>query len=135
MKLTLNDLLLARPALHNMSTKEISATVAYKIGRIIRQINVELKDYETARLAVLKRVGATLPEGGTQYDIPPARRAEFNEELQALISTEVELSIAQIGIADLPDMTPADAMALWWLVEEPGPEAPGDVSDEIADLL
>lgn len=124
MNLTLEDLATAEAPLQRLVEREVSARVAFHLARIVRQVNPELRDYGTARMALLKRVG-TLSEDGTGYNIEPQHQAEFTAEIRALLDTEIELNVVPIAEGDLPDLTAADAMALWWLVEEPGDPANG----------
>lgn len=119
MNLKLEDLVTAEAPLQRLVEREVSAKVAFHLARIVRRVNPELRDYGTARIALLKRVG-TLSEDETGYDIEPQHQAEFAGEMRALLDTEIELDIVPVAEDDLPDLTAAAAMALWWLVEEPG---------------
>ena len=119
MKLTLNDLVAAQPALQRLARREAPAKIAFCLARNVRQTMPVLADYDVARKALLDRLG-TPSEDKTQYTFKPEEQAEFNSEMQALLNTEIDIEITQIAEDDLPDLTAGDAMALWWLVEDDG---------------
>lgn len=116
MKLTLGDLVAAQQPLERLVQCEVEARVAFQLARTVRQINVELQSYGVAQKALLDRMG-TLSEDKSQYHVASEHQEEFATEMRELLDSKVEVDVTQIAEADLPDMTAADAMALWWLVE------------------
>lgn len=121
MELTLRDLVAAKKSLGRLLQCEMGARTAFQMARIMRQTIGEVRDYEGTRMALCRRLGE-LPEGAKTFKFTPEKRAEFDGEMQTLLDTEVKLDIAQVAIEDLPDLTPVDAMTLWWLAEDPQKE-------------
>ncbi len=121
MKLTLNDLVLSREALQRLLHRKMPAKVAFSLARIVRRANVELEDYNKTRMGLFKRLGE-LSEDGRQWSMNKAedeKREEFAEEMQSLLDAKIELEISQMPAEDLPDILPMDALALWWIVQDP----------------
>ena len=119
MKLTLNDLVLAQPSLKSVveGNERMSGGIAYHIARVIRLVDTELRDYHTARQALLKQFG-TLSDDKRQWLISPGNHTGFAEEMDRLHSTEIELDVKQISKDKLPNLTVAEALALWWLIDD-----------------
>lgn len=121
MELTLKDLVAAKDSLGHLLQCEMGARTAFQMARIMRQTMTEMRDYERARITLCRRLG-TLPDGAKIFEFTPENRAEFDGEMKILLDTEVQLNITPLPAEDLPNLTPADAMALWWLVEDPQKE-------------
>lgn len=115
MKLKLNDLVASQEALEHLVAEKVPASLAFKISRIVQKVNVELRGYFKARRTLLHRLGT--PTADKQYRVIPEQQPEFINEMIALLDIEIELSFMPILEADLPDLSPTDATALWWLVK------------------
>lgn len=120
----LKQLIDAQDALHRLANAPLPAAVAFRLKRVLRVVQPELQTYEEARVKLASSLGK-LSEDGSQYIVPPNKRQEFNEQLEALWDEAVTLNTQPLRIEDLGDtaVTAADLLALEWLfVDEPDPD-------------
>ena len=124
------DLVAAQEALQRLILLELPAATSFKIARTVRPIQAELRGYEQARVALVRRLGE---EKDGQITVSPDKFAEFNTELGALLEVDIEIEINVLSPSILTDDTcpecgvkiksgmtvkPSDLMALWFLFEE-----------------
>ena len=91
MKVRMEKLIEAKPALEAIIQKDMSMTTAYKISKLVKAVSDELKSYNDMRIALLKNIGAELNEVGDQYLIPEDKREVFAQKMQELFAIEVDL--------------------------------------------
>lgn len=115
MNLSLNALIESRGPLQRMMQRPMSAPLAYRFARLVQQVNVELATFNIVHRALAERLDIHPSNEG---DEPSENQDEFDAETEALLATEVVITVVPIAIEDLPDLTPADALALQWLVQE-----------------
>lgn len=91
MKVRMEKLIEAKPALEALIQKDMSMTTAYKISKLVKAIDAELKNYDEMRIKLLQDIGSTLNEEGSNYEVPIDKREEFAVKMQELLAIEVEL--------------------------------------------
>jgi hypothetical protein len=91
MKVKMETLQQAKPALEMLIQKDMTIATAYKVSKLVRAVNEELKHYDEMRIKILQDIGSTLSEDGTNYEIPIDRREEFAQKMQELFAVEVDL--------------------------------------------
>lgn len=91
MKITLEALQAAKPALEALLNTTMSIGTSYKVSKFIKTINEELKTFDELRLKILNDVGCTQNEDGTQYIVPEDKQAEFSAKCRELFAIEVSL--------------------------------------------
>ena len=114
----LRDLVIAQEALGRLLTLELPAAVSYKVARVARPIEAELRAYEQSRVKLVQRLGEEAGQG--QIMVLPEKAAEFNKEMNTLLDVDVDVKIRTIdpGILGEVGIRPGDIMALWFLFEE-----------------
>jgi hypothetical protein len=119
MKLKLGQLVNAQPALNDLAAKQLLAKTAFRIGRNLKTINVELELYDKQRVELAKKFG-TLDEAKQQYKFENGSGEKFVEELNAMLATEIEIAVTPILLTDLDDVkiSAANMAALDWLIED-----------------
>jgi len=124
MRIRLEELINSVSALRQLIGQELPAPIAFRLARLIKQVEEVLRDYDAQRLVLLekyaKREGNNFvfrKEDGAADE--EAVRA-FLEEHARLIAEEIELpGVRRLSLADLKDirLTAEHARALGWLVE------------------
>ena len=91
MTIKLESIQEAKPALEALIQKDMSMSAAYKVSKLVKAINAELKNYDELRIKLLQDIGSTLNETGDNYVIPVDKRQIFAEKMQELLAVEVEV--------------------------------------------
>lgn len=91
MTIKLESIQEAKPALEALIQKDMSMSAAYKVSKLVKAINAELKNYDEMRIKLLQDIGSTLNETGDNYVIPVDKRQIFAEKMQELLAVEVEV--------------------------------------------
>lgn len=116
----LRDLVIAQEALGRLLALELPAAISYKIARVARPVQAELRSYEQERVKLVQRLGEDNEQG--QIVVLPEKVIEFNKELDALLDVDVKPEIRAVDPAILYEdgikVKPADLMVLWFLFED-----------------
>lgn len=124
-KVSVNDLVTVSPIFQQLSMKPIAGAAAFKIARLIREINKETVIFEESYQKIIEKYGARdkngnfdASEGGT-IKVIPEKIAECNSEVESLMTMTIEINASPISIHYLDDIeiTPSQAMALEAFVE------------------
>ncbi len=122
MQLTLKDLVNSKDALLTLGREKLPGKLAYTLARNMKRISDELDAYDEARVKMIKEKYGAEGEAGI-WTVKPENTAAFNEELNQLLDTQVEIDIRRILFEDLPaEMTPLTLMALEYMITEPNPD-------------
>ena len=118
MQVTLRTLVEAAGALTKVAHAPLPARVAFRIGRLVREVDPILAAQEAARVALVKKYGAHDPDTGwrvTQEMWPP-----FSAEYALLLDELLSVSAPGVTEQDLDQvvLTPLEAMQLAWLTGE-----------------
>lgn len=112
MKLTVTQLLNVAPVLRKLASQDLDAPTAFRVGRLARKMEPEIKDAEASRLALIKEHGE---ESGETISVPAEKMEAFLAAIKPLLETEVTipgldpLPLAALGSAKL---TAAETMLL-----------------------
>ncbi len=118
MKLKLVDVVNSLNVLSVLSGKPMAGKLAYVIGKNLRVVTEEFKEYDSARIALLKELG-TLEEGTNRYELGD-NQDEFEHRHQELIETEIEVNLRTLTLAEADhlELTPADMLRIDWMISE-----------------
>jgi len=123
MKITVLDLAQSEAAFRKLLEQDgISPRFAFTLGQMARIINVDLQEYEKARVIAFKQVGEVDPQTN-QYKVEGADGLQkLGDLLEPLYQKEIELDISTISIKTLEEekvnLTGADMSTLWWLIRD-----------------
>jgi len=95
---TLGELVSIKDSLSKLYNYDIPMDEAQPAGRTLADIEKELEIYESNRKKLFEKYGNLESE---QLVIPPEKIAEFNAELQTLLSCKVTIDIATIKSSSL----------------------------------
>ena len=100
MKVTLRKLLMMAPGFRELGALAPRAIIGSKIGKVLTQVDDELKSFETVRDVAMKKYLSDDKDGKVVDEVNnmPLLEAELNELLD---STEIELFDANIKESDL----------------------------------
>ena len=100
MKLKVSDLYDLSLGLADLSEKELSISLSFKIQRASKAVSDELIASDKVRKKIIEKYKEKDLENG-QVQIKKDKLIEFNKEMQELMKQEVEVSIDKIDIEDL----------------------------------
>ena len=121
----ISDLLNSTETLQKLAQKDFKAKLAWSIARLLKAAEAEIQSFNDTRLNLIKKYGEKDENGELITDekgncrIESENLAEFNKELNELVSTEVEINANKISIDLLEnvDFTPSDMAILEPFVE------------------
>lgn len=124
-KMTLNELMNATPALKELSGKSFTGATTFKIARLIREVDKEIKTFEEERMKIVNKYGEKDENGelASQEDgtvkIIEDKINECNQELVDLLNAEVEINAEKLKeeVFEKIELTPVLAIAIEGLVE------------------
>lgn len=129
MKVKVQQIIDAIPALAVFAQKELPAKASYRVSKLVRKMAAENRDYEKARSDAISKYGEKVQvkvQGVDQeaVKVKPENQEAFTAEMQGLLDVDVELEgCALIAWADVEKLEIAPAV----LADlEPFIEAPKD---------
>lgn len=125
-KVTLRTLIESSRALGSIADLELSGRGAFRVARVIGEINSELKEFENARRTIIEKYVEDPQEEpiklvGKNKSERDKSAESLNEEMEELLSTEIELNVQRIEqslLNDVSGLKPSWIVALSWLFEE-----------------
>jgi len=113
MKLKLTDIKRAEPVLMKIMNAELPIKAAYKIGRVMKKIQEELKTIEEMRIKLVQKHGKTV-EGTQRTEVPQENFDTFVKEYNALLESEATFDFDPVPMADLGNisLSPMDTILL-----------------------
>ena len=110
-ELTVQEMIDSIPTLRELSNKQLKSKVAYRVARLLREVQAESETFETARVSLIKLYGAKDENGNLKTDengntyIEQDKIAEFNSELTDLLTNKITINGDKLNIDDLGDET------------------------------
>ena len=125
MKVKISDLLNSTEALQKLAKTELKAKLAWQVGRILRAADEEIKNFNEARLTLIRKYGEKdengelITDDGGNCKILPDQITTFQEELNELIAADIDINANKILIDDLNsiDFTPAEMTQLEMFID------------------
>ena len=120
MKATIANIVNSDKALSNLLEQKLPLGISIQLGKVVKELEPVYKQANEARLEILRKYGEEVIEGDKatgQYQIKPENVKAFEAEMKETFESEIELSIARIDPARLPEacLTGKEAIALDWL--------------------
>lgn len=127
MKVKLEQIVDAMPAMARFAQKELPAKAAYRCAKMLRKLNSEFDAYSDAKNALIKKHGAPVKDEPGKFELNAEQSAIANVQLRALLDEDVELEgcvpVAWADIAHL-QLAPAVLTDLEAFIEAPPEDAP-----------
>ena len=120
-QLKLGEIRLLIEGLRKIVDKPLPVKTAYRLSKIIRIVNDEFTDFETARGKLVRKHSKEGEEGSpAEVKVDPEKQQQFFEEFNTLLGEEIEIDINLISLEDLGDisLTAADMFSLQKIIKE-----------------
>ena len=98
----------------------LPARVSFAVVRNLKMLIPIIEDIDMARQSIAETYGTLDVDNPTQYRIPENNRDTANQELDAIMETEVDVPLVKIKMTEIEDLNISIAMAeaLMFMVEE-----------------
>ena len=125
-ELTVQDMIDSIPTLRDLSNKQLKSKVAFRVARLLREVQAESETFETARINLVKLYAAKDENGEIKTDengntyIEQDKIEEFNKELRDLLDNTITINGDKLSLDDLSDetFTPQQMLSFSAFLEE-----------------
>lgn len=122
---TLEQLLNSSDGLKQLSQKQLKARSAYIVSKLLKNVETELTTFNEARINLINKYGEKdekdelIKDDKDNVRLLPEHINDFNNELQELLNTSIELNNNKIDIDDIGDVefTPVEMTQLEPFIE------------------
>ena len=119
------NLLNSTEVLQKLANKELKARLAWSVARLLKAADQEIQEFNETRMNLIRKYGEKDTNGELITDekgnckIPDDVINTFTNELNDLVSSEVEINANKININDLEnlDFTPSEMTALEMFID------------------
>jgi hypothetical protein len=117
MKVALSELVNSRDALSRLLARDAPARVAFKLGDVAAAVGPKLDQYETQRVALVRKHGKEQADGSCKVEADGL--GAFSEEHDGLVGVEVDLPFEKLTLNEIESLmlTGTDASTLCWLID------------------
>lgn len=123
-KLTMSEILNAAPVLTKLTNQTFSGSATFKIARLLKALDKEITIFEETRTKMVQAYGekdekGVLIEKDGQIHVVPDKIETFNNEINALLKSEVEINGEKLSIDYFEniELTPVEASLIEVVVE------------------
>lgn len=120
-KITLEELVNSQNILQKLITEKFPISTSYAISRIIKKVNIELKEFYDAQSEMAEKYGERNELGTLLTDLKTGNtpvkeeyKEQFQKEMTDLLKIEVILEVNPINIEQLSNIN-VSAQELFWL--------------------
>ena len=119
MKITLGDLRDAKKALDILFNKELDITMAFKLSKLLKTVDRELKDLEEFRLKLVQKYGEQ-DKKSRAFTVTEEKQVDFYAEFGKLLDSEISINFTKIPVKELDGMkiTPSQIALLEPFIKE-----------------
>lgn len=123
-KLTISEILNAAPVLTKLTNQTFSGAATFKIARLLKALDKEITIFEETRTKMVQDYGekdekGVLIEKDGNIHVMPDKIETFNNEINALLKSEVEINSEKLSIDYFEniELTPMEASLIEVVVE------------------
>lgn len=124
-KVSLSDIINSASTFRELSEKQLPIRVAFRIARLIRELDKENATFESSRKAIIEKyamrdeAGKIAQANDGNIILQQNKIEDCNNEWNELLSAEVEINADKISIEDLEniEMTPAQVYNIEAFIE------------------
>ena len=123
---TLENIINSAESLRALAQKELKGKTAYRVSRMLRELDSEYSLFNETRAELIKKYGVrdengelVVSENG-DYTLEKEHIEDFYKEINDLLKNEIELNVNKIDLDDLGDITftPNEMLMLEPFIEE-----------------
>ena len=123
--MTVNDLLNVIPVLRELLNKPFKGSTAFKLARLMRELDKETTLFEESRQKLAEKFGIRDEDGNLAFDengnirLQPEKLSECSEEMIGLLNTKLEINAEKVPMEAFTDIdiAPAQVVAIDTLVD------------------
>lgn len=106
--------------LNKIVTQELPALTSFKFATIVKEVSSKLEVFQKEKQKLFQKYGEAVTDQPDQMKITDENLEVFSEELNSLITQEVELSVTPLDVDDFKDikLNIMDATGLLWLIKK-----------------
>lgn len=115
---TVREIVFSKAAIEKLIGLNLKASTAFKLARIVREVNQTLGDFEKERIRLANKYGEA---EGDNIVLKPECMDDFQAEIDELLNLNLDMN-DKIGIDELGDvsLSAADILMLEWLIKSDG---------------
>ena len=125
-EVTVRDIIEGSEQMRQLMDVPLKSSVAYKVARLAREMERELKTFDETRTRLIHKYGKKdendelIIDDNGQYTIEPDKIQDFNNEINEVFNTKVELNATAIKLSELDDckLSPKRMVQLMPFIEE-----------------
>jgi hypothetical protein len=115
-KIKLLDILNSKEVLGEMGKKkDFDGLTSYKVARNIRNINIELENFEKVKTELIRKYGEKKEDGS--IEVLESNKDEYLKQLSEILQEEINIDVMQISPEKLFGVSPFELMSLDWMIE------------------
>lgn len=110
------------PTLQKLMSSPIPAKTAFKLAKLVKEIEANIVQFNTTRGALLERLSNKDAEGKpviieNNYDLSPENLLVFNQEINQLLDEEIPINPISIDEIEKVEITVEEIMVLGDLIK------------------
>ena len=124
--MVLGELVTADQALGKLLDSPLRASVAFRVGRLGKEVAIHMETFQKVRQELLEKYGTEVEddnaqEGQVSYEFKNGTQEKFNKEIMELLEEEIEkLKVKKFKLKDIEDagLTARELMSIEWLISD-----------------
>jgi hypothetical protein len=125
LKVTAGQIYRAKDALNTLAAQKLPVRTGYTVARNARLIAPEFNTIQESFFKVVRENGKADEKNPDLFAVDPGKVKEVQEQIDALMASEIELDIRKVKVDDLgsAELTPTECDALDFMLDngEPPP--------------
>ena len=123
--MVLGELVTAAEAVGKLLDKPLRASLAFRIGKLSKEMAPHMETFEKVRQELLEKYGEKVEseeseQGQVSYTFKNGGAEKFSLELQEMLDEKVSFKVKKIKLKEFEDagLTARDLMSLEWIIAE-----------------
>jgi len=121
MELTVQEILQMKEVLQKILGVDIPVKTAFRLGKLAVKLQEELQFFQKTRLSLLEKYGTINKEDDTVSIEDEDKRKQFTEDIQQVLSEQINIDFNPINISDLGEdlkISAAEIIVLERIIKE-----------------
>ena len=122
----LQDIMESQEVMRTLSNKQLRGRTAFKVARLLKKLEAELTTFNETRVKIIEQYakkdenGEFITNEKNEYQFDPEQANKFVEEINKLLSEEIQVDANPILLSEIEDLdfSPAEIVALEPFMEE-----------------
>ena len=115
MKIKLFHILNSKDALNILGAKSFDDGVTcYRLARNIKNLNIELDNFEKIRTELIKKYGEEKRDG--EIEVRESNKNEYIKQLDAILQQEIDIDILLLNPSKIIGVSPFNLIPIDWML-------------------